>query len=868
MVFVQGRGGATTVSTGTGTNTVYVGSTAGNAMASPGIVDNIKGALTVMGSGLDTLNVDDTGSTTAKTWTLSSSALSWTGTAVGVINYSRLAVLNINLGTGANSFAITGVNASTATTINGGSNAGNTLSSISLASGFSGVLTVNGFSTISLITDSGDFDGTLTLGAGTTITTITVGGSFNGTLTSTSTSTGTNIVSMNVGVNFTGTVSLGTGTLTQLAITGSSPGFISAAKVGTVTVAAATGPATPGLGAVTPTGVLVVLTVREGLVQRQIEVTPAMGGTLASVSSLVFGVDYQGTLSVGTPQAAIRAPDELLSAPYNLNLAVYNVVNGVAVSHSTPGKFDLTLLYAVASGTNSTGLSGLYDLSIEGDLTAPVTTTALKTFFGSSVPLSGGVQLPNDNIGGVGVRDAAAEGSINVRTLQFLAFGEYQEENGQYYPGNTAQGEDATDLLRSNQAIAAANGTYRVPVGQNYPVAVFIGQSNGQFNGGPPILLTDELMPVLPPVTTPPTLPANFNTAVIATVTVATSNPPSQQQVISIAFSGDGGSVESSVPLQSITSTGSLGDLYLDQGNTAVSVTASSVFGNIDLGGVLSGVIQTTGQRTDPVTGLVTTVSADLGTTHTVSTDHGTTTQATTVTVEGAMTGKLISRGNLISQVNLNGMSSGGVIAAQGNLGAQVGGSSSTTRVGGLDSNGAGLGGDVVVLGSVYGDINVDGGMRSGRLAVGGSDYGNLSVDGGVDSKSAIVVAGSIGSQSLGTYLNLDSLNGILAVEGSANVWHSYTSNQALFNQTNLGTTAAGNPAVLATINANTDLRAISAIFTNNNQILGLDLTAAQIVAFGLPLTTPTLNLDGLTDILTDLNLLSVSGGTLTGTTP
>ncbi len=102
-VNVQTTSGPTTVNTGGGTNTVNVGSL---SPAVGGIVDGIQGALTVDGSGADTMNVDDTGSTIAKSGTLTKATL--TGLNMGPlgITYSGLATARISLGSGGNTFLI------------------------------------------------------------------------------------------------------------------------------------------------------------------------------------------------------------------------------------------------------------------------------------------------------------------------------------------------------------------------------------------------------------------------------------------------------------------------------------------------------------------------------------------------------------------------------------------------------------------------------------------------------------------------------------------------------------------------------------------------------------------------------------------
>ena len=66
---MEATGGPTTVNIGgSNASVVNVGSV---TPATGGVIDNVQGALTVVGNGADTMNVDDTGSTAAKTGTLS-----------------------------------------------------------------------------------------------------------------------------------------------------------------------------------------------------------------------------------------------------------------------------------------------------------------------------------------------------------------------------------------------------------------------------------------------------------------------------------------------------------------------------------------------------------------------------------------------------------------------------------------------------------------------------------------------------------------------------------------------------------------------------------------------------------------------------
>src|SRR5262249_53397085 len=125
---------STALNTGPGTNIVNVGSTQ-PVPIQPGntndhdIVDLVQGPLTVVGSTNDTMNVDDIGSTAAKTGTLTYNTLS--GLALGPkgISYSGLANLNIALGSSGNTFTVVAdLVSGTTTTIDSGT--GNDLISL------------------------------------------------------------------------------------------------------------------------------------------------------------------------------------------------------------------------------------------------------------------------------------------------------------------------------------------------------------------------------------------------------------------------------------------------------------------------------------------------------------------------------------------------------------------------------------------------------------------------------------------------------------------------------------------------------------------------------------------------------------------
>ena len=114
-------GTVTTVSAGAGTDAIIVGR---NALYNNGIANNIQGTLTVVGGGSGTtVDVNDTGSTGAKSGALTATALTGLGMGAGGVTYSGLAALNISLGSGGNTFTLNSTSAATVTTVNTGEGA-------------------------------------------------------------------------------------------------------------------------------------------------------------------------------------------------------------------------------------------------------------------------------------------------------------------------------------------------------------------------------------------------------------------------------------------------------------------------------------------------------------------------------------------------------------------------------------------------------------------------------------------------------------------------------------------------------------------------------------------------------------------------
>src|SRR5205823_1581150 len=113
-VNVQTIDGATAVNAGADADMINVGSL---APAVGGTVNAINALLTINGNdGADALNVDDTGDGLANTGTLTSTTLTGLGMTSGIV-YGTLESVNVNLGSGGDSFTIASTHAG-ATTLN------------------------------------------------------------------------------------------------------------------------------------------------------------------------------------------------------------------------------------------------------------------------------------------------------------------------------------------------------------------------------------------------------------------------------------------------------------------------------------------------------------------------------------------------------------------------------------------------------------------------------------------------------------------------------------------------------------------------------------------------------------------------------
>jgi hypothetical protein len=667
------------------------------------------------------------------------------------------------------------------------------------------------------------------LGSITTTSTVTVGGDLN--------TLKVGPGQLSVGQNMAGFIDV-TGTLGFGRIAGGTPGLFEAGHVGTIGAYGGFGP--------------VVMHVIEAGVDRRVEEADPGQFYLQPNANNVAGSPYVNiqylyeSAGFSSPQLSARITNNVGTGPEQFDLSTVVLQDG--------GKFNLARLDAV-------GVSGLRNLAVEGSLVPGVSGTAAIFFAGDNSP--GGVYLPDDSIAGIGIRDYAPKGSILAAEIQGVGFGSFTNGAGQVEPGSQSTAADATALLAAGTNIVPAgsvNGqgteTFRVPFaalpGQKVAFYLDTAPSGAAFD---PNDMVFTLQSDSDGVHAPQLFPA---TRGAVTAMIGVEQQPSGSVVQSVDLYGDGGSIFSEQFIaQSITSTGPLGDLTVLANQGLNNVTAPSIFGNIAAQGPLFGTIQTTGVRTDPVTGATTQVPADLGRAYVVPIGgrNGGAPYVTTTTIEGqgqdslSPTGRIISRGNLISLVRSDGGAKG-LIAVQGDLGAVTTLLRTPKRVGGLLVNG-GFDGQLVVLGNDYGDLTFHGGLTGGRIAVQGTGgapsgiLGNVIVDrglyptGAIGAGSAIVSGGEIGDASYGTSLTAEDGNqGIVAAIGAINFGNGPLGG-SVFNN------AGGTP----------NAAAIDAIFTENGQPLGLDLP-------GQPFGGLELILQDLADLYVD------SSGKLAGPKP
>ena len=786
----------TTLTSGAGCNVITVGSL---APATGGMVNDIFGVLVIVGHGSDTLNVDNSGDVAGNSGALTPTTITGLGMASG-ITYSGLAVLNITLGSGDDTFTVNDMTNTTVTTIDGGF--GSNSASLNFAGDFGAQnLTLLNFQTATLSV-VGNFTGLLN--DAEDITTASIGGAF----TSTGILNAGSIDTMTVGGDFAGLLNV-TGLLNSLAIGGGAPGKVVAGDVNFITVQAGYGNK--------------VLQVIEGGIERQVQAIPVAGGILSN--TIQFTLIYDSS-AAGDPQLAIEITNNGTVVPHSFDL--------VLASYSSNAKFNLALVF-------SNGQTGVSNIAVSGDILTTVSSAELN-FFGLAGRTHSGVSLPLDNITGVEVSGRLPIGVVDVAGIEGIAFAVLTTVIGK--PVNilgdlVSTGKSSQvlwNLLGSKPTILPAVDAFRVPFNENHSVRLY-AQSNPNSNLEYVMTLTDQIADGAP------------MTAIVRVQPTATGNGNPALQ--SVNLFGDGGSLDTVFSLANLTSTGALGDVTVRGFAGLGNVTAPNIIGNINVvKGGITGTIQTTGIRIDPFTGAETAVNADLGQ---LIIKNGKVVGITTISSKLAITGQIISRGDLISSITTGGALSG-VIAAQGNIGAVLTDSEGNaitkngklTRFGGITIKGNDSG-EIIALGNIFGNLTING-QLTGRIAAKGAAVsgldssrsgilGNIKVTSAFSATAAVVSGGVIGDAAGRTTFSCGAANGCLAADGSINLAKKVPASNVFANSQGTANGAA-----------------IDAVFTDASVPLQISNGAAGLTALVL--------------IGSDLNALQISDGSLAGTTP
>src|SRR5581483_8685767 len=605
-------GTVTTINTGNGANTINVGSVAPDT---GGIVDCIQGSLIIVGSGCDTLNVDDTGSWTNKTGTLTPTTLTGLGMGEDGITYSGLKALNVSLGCGDDTFNINDITNSTVTTIDGGN--GTNFAALYFSNNFCATnLTLLNFQTATLNV-IGNFSGllndycgeltTVTIGGAFTcngelnvgsIGTMTVGCNFSGTLnvcgsitsitidgsfTSCGTLNAACIGTIGIGCNFAGTINVSSsiwtftiggsfkscgvvnaGSINSMTITGDFNGLLNVIGLLNQLTVDGRAPGTITVGDVNVITVLtgwgnVLLNVTEDGIQREILATPVGGGCMPNTIHFAFVYDSQ---TASNPQLAIRITDtNPIARSFNLALKVVN---------SSTAKFNLSRI-------DATGATGISNISVWGDVLTKVTAPELQLFTDLTAASRAGVVLLADNITGLEVSGILPVGLVDVAGLEGLAFGIITTAAGVpvTVTNPIGSGTSLLNLLGSNAILNPATDAFVVPFNETHNVTLFVHDTL-KSDLEKIIVFTDEL---------------NDNLPVTAYVQVAPTTNSLKPLVQCIALVGNGGSINSLLSVANITSTGSLGDVTVSGAASATvnnaiglgNITVTSIFGSINV---------------------------------------------------------------------------------------------------------------------------------------------------------------------------------------------------------------------------------------------------------------------------------------------
>jgi hypothetical protein len=759
-----GSGTMSMTTVGTNSGTVSAGSISGMSVTSNSgtITSKGQGTTTNVSIGTNSGTFSAVEDTNPGSGTMSNTTV---GTNSGTVSAGSISGMSVtsNSGTG----TVTAKGQGTTTNVSIGTNAG-TFSAVEDTNPGSGTMSMTTVGTNSGTVSAGSISGmSVTSNSGTvtahgagTISNATIG-TISGTLIAVVDST------------------LGSGALSNISIgTLTASGQVMAASADQVTVSDLA-------GTIAFTGTLNILTVTN--LEATAKLSAGQFNTVSAVQSapLVKLVEPSARRTLQLTAVGSNLPAQSFGFYYNFtgsgNPAVTMQLN---TGTNAGARFDLNLLTDTVgtpglgidlAGLYKVGSGGLRNILFAGNL---VPGAANPGFFGLLPGTPGGVDLPQDTIAVAAAGDLPAA-SIIAGAVTAEAFG-----SAAGVQADSASHTDALVPLAAGIGLTQANDTYQVFVGEGHDVAQFLvtSPSGGSFDAKD-LLYADQVADTHP-----------------VTASEVVTVPSNSSVVQEIDFTGNGASVNTSQPITAAINdpSGSLGDLILGApGGITANVTAASIIGNIEAtNGAISSTIETT--------------QGDFGRAFTDA--NGNITGVTVVSTGGGGitgTGKLISAGNLISQINVqSGMD--GVIFANGDIGtvqrdasgnAVVGTdkAKSLTRFGGIVVNNGGLNGQVVALGNIFGDINLQGGL-SGQIAARGQQefglpaarvgiLGNVAIGGGVGTTGAVVSAGLIGDDgtnngtkelSQGTQLTISGTDkGILAAEEDINFGKTGSLNQA-----------------------------------------------------------------------------------------
>jgi hypothetical protein len=415
-VNLQTANAATNITTGTGTDVVNITSTAPTA---GGTLNNITAPVSIIAGGSTTANLDDTGSTTAKSLVLLAGTVS--GLSPAAIAYSGLSNLNILLGSGVQTVTVHSTALNTTTVITAGSANDNfTLSgtsTTSLAAGLAGPITVDGaLGTNALTVD----DSTDTALANVVLTPTTISG----------------IGSVITYLNFS-SLAMTLGTDGNLTINGTPPGI-------TLTVGGGSSAGFP-VNLNYPgdfTGTLTLSNVNGGT----IDIVGSLLGTMTltgNLDTLDVGVNLSGTFSITGNLGTLDVGGNLSgSASVGGNLGTLDVIGNLSGLATIGGNLTTITVGGDLSGTTSVGgnlgggtlgnLSGkllvggtigtlTINNNLAGTLTAGGDVTALDVVGNLSGLFSSGGTVGTLTVGGNLSGSAAITGDLTTGTIGILS---------------------------------------------------------------------------------------------------------------------------------------------------------------------------------------------------------------------------------------------------------------------------------------------------------------------------------------------------------------------------------------------------------------------------------------------------------------